>query len=161
MSPRCFPRHCNKSFISCSSHNPPGSRHRPHPASLVNRPACCNTQTGFSPHPGGPPDSLLKGGGGNGGCVRLERQPASSHFFARGQEMIGSVSAGLSQGSSSPLVSARLPAVSMSSSSGNLQNKRLPCKSLCPTQSCLFPVKARDPNHISQRGDSTSAKFYL
>ncbi|XP_075870330.1 uncharacterized protein LOC142880358 isoform X1 [Nelusetta ayraudi] len=43
--------------------------------------------------------------------------------------MICSVSAGLSQGSSSPLVSARLPAASMSSSSANLHNKRLPSES--------------------------------
>lgn len=30
-----------KSLLSCSSQNPPGSRHRPPPASLVNWPACC------------------------------------------------------------------------------------------------------------------------
>lgn len=43
--------------------------------------------------------------------------------------MIGSVPAGLSHGSSSPLVSARLAAVSMSSSSANLHSKRLPSES--------------------------------
>lgn len=97
------------------------------------------TQTGFSPQLGGSADSLLRGGGGGCGCVWLERRSASSHFSGRGgQEMIGSVSAGLSQGSSSPLVSARLPAASMSSSSANLHNKRLPCKSLSLVQSCLF-----------------------
>lgn len=138
---------CVSSVVSAPLHKIPPFLPFPEPSWLPAPPTSrligqaagsLQTQTGFSPQLGGSADSLLRGGGGGGVCA-WSGALHPSHFSGRGgQEMIGSASAGLSQGSSSPLVSTRLPAASMSSSSANLHNKRLPCKSLSLTQSCLF-----------------------